>query len=59
MKQMSLLEAPKQPDAALVWLVLDKHEKAEVVASLARLIAKMIVVQRDTVARDGEGATDE
>jgi len=59
MKQMSLLEAPEQPNAASPWLVLDEHEKAEVVATLARLIAKMIVARRGTITHDGEGATDE
>jgi hypothetical protein len=59
MKQMSLLKAPEQPDAALAWPALNEHEKAEVVATLARLIARMIVVQEDTVVRNDEGATDE
>ena len=40
MKQLSLLEPPPPNGTVAVWNVLDDEKKAEVVATLARLIAK-------------------
>lgn len=40
MEQMSFLEVPQPAGVALVWPTLDQEQRAEVVAALARLIAK-------------------
>lgn len=39
--QMSFLETPPSAGAAPVWAKLDPQQRAEVVAALARLIAKV------------------
>jgi hypothetical protein len=50
---MSFLERPASPGAAPVWATLDEGERAEIVALLARLIARMGATQAGT----GEGET--
>jgi predicted Fe-S protein YdhL (DUF1289 family) len=59
MEQTSFLEAPKTAGAASAWMTLDEEERAEILATLARLIAKVFVAQSDEAAHDSEGATDE
>lgn len=41
MKQMSLLETPMPAGAVPAWAVLDERQRVELVAVLARLIAKI------------------
>jgi glycine cleavage system regulatory protein len=50
---MSFLERPVPPGAAPVWATLDEAQRAEIVAVLARLIARMGATQAET----GEGET--
>lgn len=50
-QQMSFLERPASPGAAPVWGTLGEAERAEIVALLARVIARMGTTQ----ARTGEG----
>ena len=52
-QQMSFLETSPPAGAAPVWAALDKHQKAEVVATLARLIAKVAAPRIGAPAVDG------
>ena len=42
MQQLSFLEPPVSDNAAPVWGALDETQRAEVIATLARVIAKAI-----------------
>lgn len=51
-EQLSLLEAPQPAGAAPAWDVLDAEQRALVVSTLARLMAR--AVQRDPGVADEE-----
>ncbi len=57
-RQMSFLET-LPPGRATVWAMLDDEQRAEVKATLARLIAKVATAPRLVDDVGGEGADDE
>jgi hypothetical protein len=57
--QMSFLESPSIPGAAPVWGSLDAEPRAEVVAALARLLAKVAAPTDREPTADTEEKGDE
>ena len=53
-QQMSFLEILPSANAAPVWAALDDQQRGEVVATLARLIAKMAANRSETAVADEE-----
>ncbi len=51
---MSFLEILPSANAAPVWAALDDQQRGEVVATLARLIAKMAANRSETAVADEE-----
>jgi hypothetical protein len=57
--QLSFLEDPLLAGEAPVWTALDEQQRAETVAKLAHLIAKVAIKQREPVARAGKKPTND
>jgi len=57
--QMSFLETPPPAGVAPVWTALDDEQRAEVVATLARLIAKVAVGRNDELEAETTEKSDE
>jgi len=53
--QMSFLATPPTPGVAQAWSALDAGQRAEVVAALARVIAKVIVPDMDEAETEEKG----
>jgi hypothetical protein len=54
LKQLSFLEDPLVAGEAPVWTALDENQRAETVAKLGYLIAKVATWRHEPVARAGE-----
>jgi hypothetical protein len=57
--QLSFLEEKIDASAMAVWSTLDEEQRAEAVATLARVIAKLVAAEHTTVAADDEESNDE
>ena len=57
--QMSFLETPPPSGVAPVWTALDEEQRAIVVAALARLIAKVGILQDEQAPVGSEESIDE
>jgi hypothetical protein len=53
---LGLLDTPTVPGTASAWAALDEEHRTLVVATLARLIAKLAAAQR-TIPRNGDKET--
>lgn len=58
-QQMSFLETPASPGAAPVWAALDKTQRAEVVAVLARLIGQGAAPRSEAAGAQDRGKDHE
>lgn len=58
-QQMSFLEEPPPAGVAPVWAALDEQQRAEVVGTLARLIAKVVAGQSAPLAVESEEQANE
>jgi hypothetical protein len=59
LKQLSFLEDPLVAGEAPVWAVLDENQRAETVAKLGYLIAKVATWQHELVTRTEEEPDNE
>lgn len=54
MNQLSLFEPAEPDDAVPVWAALDEEQRAEVVATLARVMTKMVATPTDNKEKANE-----
>lgn len=57
--QMSLLDPPLPGGSAPAWVALDDEQRAAVVSTLARLIAKVAVAPNEPYTTDSQESEDE